>query len=368
MVSDDTEIFPAFRYERDTGERLILGAPEAEAEARAHMTFVNDMFQQGPSTRLVKLRDVFVHEDRILAVRQGEVFVIAETSRRSDEGSVPFEEPSAAHLRASATSVTAPNPLYIGSPGFKNYGHWLLDDLPRIAALPHIARKSGRGADIVLRQSNATLDDSKRASIHLAAPAGSIASTRFTPRESVLHFDELWFVTPPTLHPALKSPAACGFLRAMARGLAGGRPSRNNAIFVAREHGYGRILVNEAEILGMLGSMNIEVVHPDRMSFVQQATLFSGARQVVGSMGAAMTNMVFCEAGVKAIHLAPDGWTEPFYWDLACASGQSYCAIYGPSQPDCPPHRRNYRIDPRLLKRGIEAWASGGSSSPAAAW
>ena len=356
MVSDDTEVFPAFRYERDMSERIILAAPEAEVEARAHMTFVNAMFRQGPSTRLVKLRDVYVHEDRILAVRQGEVFVIAETSRKNDEGSVPFEDVSIQRLRATATRVTAPNPLYIGSAGFKNYGHWLLDDLPRVAALAHLTRKTGRGADIMLRQSNPALDDTKRASLHLAAPTGSIATTRFTPRQSILHFDELWFVTPPTLHPALKSPAACRFLREMARRVAGGRPSRADAIFVARQHAYGRILVNEAEVLGVLRSLNVELVHPDGMSFVQQAMLFSGARLVVGSMGAAMTNMVFCEADVKAIHLAPDGWTEPFYWDLACASDQGYCAIYGPSQPDCPPHLRNYRIDPRLLRRGLDRW------------
>ncbi len=368
VVSDDTEIFPSFRYERDTSERLILAGAEAEREARDHMRFVNDMFHGGPSTRLVKLRDVFVHEDRILAVRQDEVFVVAETSRRNDEGPVPFAEPTARELRASATAVAAANPLYIGSAGFKNYGHWLLDDLPRVAALPHIMRKSGRGADIVLRQSNPTLDDTKRASIHLAAPAGSVASTRFTPRDSVLHFDELWFVTPPTLHTALKSHDAFRLIHDVARRLAGGRPSRTDAIFVARQHGYGRILVNENEVLDALRPLNVEVVHPDRMSFVQQATLFVGARVVVGSMGAAMTNLVFSEPGVRAIHLAPDGWTEPFYWDLACAAGQQYRAIYGPSQPDCTPHRRNYRIDPRQLRRGLDGLASVGSSSPAAAW
>jgi len=66
-----------------------------------------------------------------------------------------------------------------------------------------------------------------------------------------------------------------------------------------------------------------------------------------GGMGAAMCNTVFCAQGSRLIYLAPLGWLEPFYWDLAASCGHRYAACYGrATDPDVEPHESNYEITP----------------------
>ena len=59
------------------------------------------------------------------------------------------------------------------------------------------------------------------------------------------------------------------------------------------------------------------------------ASLFAGAETVVGVMGASMANSIFSGTGTHVVHLAPEGWLEPFYWDLAASRGHRYTAYFG---------------------------------------
>jgi hypothetical protein len=62
-------------------------------------------------------------------------------------------------------------------------------------------------------------------------------------------------------------------------------------------------------------------------------------------MGAAMANTLFCEAGTRVIHFAPDEWLEPFYWDLASVRRHEYIVCYGPSlRTDSPAHMTSFEL------------------------
>jgi hypothetical protein len=62
-------------------------------------------------------------------------------------------------------------------------------------------------------------------------------------------------------------------------------------------------------------------------------------------MGAAMTNTTFCAPNTDVIYLAPEGWMEPFYWDLANVVKQRYHVIYGINQKNhLQPHEKFFEI------------------------
>ncbi len=73
-----------------------------------------------------------------------------------------------------------------------------------------------------------------------------------------------------------------------------------------------------------------------------------------------MTNTVFSPAGCRVGYLSPEGWTEPFYWDLANVMGHPYFALFGESAtPDLPAHLSRFTVDPGELTLMLEKMDAG---------
>ena len=129
---------------------------------------------------------------------------------------------------------------------------------------------------------------------------------------------------------------------------------RGAKLFVTRAAARGRGLANAAQVEQRFREAGFSVVDPDGMPFAEQAGLFAHAGAVAGVMGAAMTNSVFAAPGTPVLHLAPDGWLEPFYWDLAATRGHRYSACYGPlAEAGQPPHLSRFTMDMGLLDQAI---------------
>ena len=117
-------------------------------------------------------------------------------------------------------------------------------------------------------------------------------------------------------------------------------------VYVTRAKAHGRDIVNQAEVTGVFQAFGFTVVDVEGLTFAQQVAAFKDARIVAGCMGATMTNTVFCEPGTIVLHLAPEGWIEPFYWDLAGPCGHSYAALFGPpTDSSIAPHTAAFTID-----------------------
>lgn len=99
-------------------------------------------------------------------------------------------------------------------------------------------------------------------------------------------------------------------------------------IFIRRNSG-ARKVVNESQIEKLLVEEGYAIVEPEKLTFSQQVQMFSNAKSVVGSSGAALANMIFMPRNVRIIILIgkyPD--TSYWYWqNMACASGNvvRYC-------------------------------------------
>jgi capsular polysaccharide biosynthesis protein len=156
----------------------------------------------------------------------------------------------------------------------------------------------------------------------------------------------LLFVTPTSAHPIWKSPEA---LRMMSRTILARRPlpAGPARIFVPRRQAHGRALADQDAVERTLHAHGFVTIDPEGMSFDAQVAAFAAASVVIGGMGAAMCNTVFCAPGTRQIYLAPVGWMEPFYWDLAAACGHVYAACYGrATDADVEAYESGYEITP----------------------
>jgi capsular polysaccharide biosynthesis protein len=74
-------------------------------------------------------------------------------------------------------------------------------------------------------------------------------------------------------------------------------------IFLSRK-GYSS-LFNEEELLPFIEAQGFEVVYPQQHSLADQVAIFDKAEVVLGAVGSAMSNLMFCRPGTKVIELRP---------------------------------------------------------------
>ena len=272
--------------------------------------------------------------------------VLYETIRPNDRPYVPYIDPICTALPRAPMSDDAVVDLYVGSAGTHNYGHWLVDDLPRVLAAD--ALRGGRPVRLWLDRGSPAIDQVRVQSV--VALLGHGIEIRFLEPTHVYDFVRLNYVTPVSYHPTLKNPAAIQAVRSRMPGPAGTGPRR---LFVLRSPG-ARALLNETVIGSLLASHGFTAVDPAKLPFAKQAGLFADAELIVGCMGAAMTNTLFAPPGCRILHLAPEGWLEPFYWDLAAVCGHGYGTCFGPpTDPHALPHLSDFSIDPAALQSAL---------------
>ncbi|AMS44704.1 glycosyltransferase family 61 protein [Aminobacter aminovorans] len=84
-------------------------------------------------------------------------------------------------------------------------------------------------------------------------------------------------------------------------------------IFLARDN--VRRAYNQEELLAVAADFGFEAVYPEMMTFREQVELFHSASLIVGASGAAFANMIFCQAGTRALT-----WIIPQYDEFCCYS------------------------------------------------
>lgn len=206
----------------------------------------------------------------------------------------------------------------------RNYGHWLIDALPKLALLE---------GEIPLEDCvfvvNQQPDTAMRAVVLDSLEAAGVQpwQVRFTPLGK-LRFDRLVVLGTTTRHPLVKSPLSVGFLERL-----GGQVERGGSprIYVSRNQYSRRRLVNEDAVLEVLRRYGYDVVHPESLSFRDQVATFRGATHVVGNMGAALANLAFSPAGVSVLALATETMEHDFFYDIVCHKRGRYRGLQGRS-------------------------------------
>ena len=226
-----------------------------------------------------------------------------------------------------------------------NYGHWLLDCLPRMVALQDTIDLSDvkfvvswHPSDVVLRVFRATLSYYGVQEQQLV-----YRGAEFQP------IDTLFYATPLTRSAWVKAPLAIRTLENLANkvGIDYDAPER---IFITRPEGERRRLLNRLSVRAFFLERGYTEVCPACLTFEQQVRAFCRARYVVGALGADCTNVVFSLTGVCFLGFAPETMHDDFYWDLVSHKAGQYFCLHGSVGTKMHDMNADFSIDMNQLR------------------
>lgn len=93
-------------------------------------------------------------------------------------------------------------------------------------------------------------------------------------------------------------------------------------IYIRRNSGI-RQLINSKEIEAFLAARNYAIIEPEKLDFIQQVRLFSNAKIIIATSGAAVANIIFSSKQAR-IFILIGQYAETSYWywqNMACATG-----------------------------------------------
>ncbi|NET27709.1 tetratricopeptide repeat protein, partial [Okeania sp. SIO1I7] len=149
----------------------------------------------------------------------------------------------------------------------------------------------------------------------------------------------------------------CDFLRSLflnAENL-GKLPSKKERIYISRKLTPYRRIVNEEEVVSLLGKFGFVTVTLESISVAEQASLMAGAKVVISPHGAGLTNLVFCSPGTKVIEIFSPKFINSIYWQISNICGLLHYHLIGQDFESYNSNKSQWRPDiivniKRLLK------------------
>ena len=74
-------------------------------------------------------------------------------------------------------------------------------------------------------------------------------------------------------------------------------------IYISRKNASNRNVINENQLITLLENFGFRTFCLESMSFLEQVNLFSKAEVIVAPHGAGLTNLIFCQPGIKVIEI-----------------------------------------------------------------
>lgn len=310
---------PAYHYEKRPPDVLSWesGGPEPPYD------YHGEAWSRAPEWGVFRIANAFTYSRGIVARAQdGAVYPgsLHEIMGANPPTREPRGAPTIAGRAILATVV-----------GTGNYGHWLVDVLPRISWM----RREMDLADapvIVHEVSPPVVFDMlaaigvPRAQVHVIGDRGAVCEE--------LVVCSLWSHGPKT-HRHEVFAELTHFTAAM-RGAAPRRRwwqrrrDRNypERVFLAREDASNRFLTNAAALEARLLADGFVKFNTGKLPLIEQIELFHAAREVVAIAGASLTNMLFCQPGYRLTMLAPRSMPAIFFWDLAHHTDAGFLAAH----------------------------------------
>lgn len=200
--------------------------------------------------------------------------------------------------------------------GSRNYYHWLIDFLPRLALLDRRLESEklivNAAPERFQLESLASLGVAVDRLVELAAKSelqvGHLTVLSMLTRSSLVH------------------PGAVKWLRERFVPADAGPPRR---FYVSRSGAARRRLVDEEAVFAAIEPLGFELVHAETMSFPAQTALFAAAETVVATHGAALANVVFVPPGCRVVEIDARGSRRSFFSVLALLVGAVHIRVPG---------------------------------------
>jgi hypothetical protein len=210
----------------------------------------------------------------------------------------------------------------------QNYGHWLIDTLPRVYYSLSMPKSSYKRCFVLGHPSSPLSGLWLQTLQFLGIGEDEVIFTD----QRVLYFKRLLYVSPLTTPPGLKHPKILPLYDEIVRKMRSNLKSLESypgAIYVSRYRVGKRRVINEDELVKMLNHHGIITVYPELLSFSEQVMLFSSSRYIVGAMGAALSNLIFCRPGTSVLVLSNGFMLHDYFYDIACLKGFRYWSYHG---------------------------------------
>lgn len=231
--------------------------------------------------------------------------------------------------------------VLLSQPWDENYGHWLIETLPRLLMVERIQDIS-RLKIIVFAKKKAIDEVYARSLFWLGVPEDKIVWVN-----SAAFVERLIYPTPLTIQPWIKSEICVETLERIARSVMGAQPSTLKKIYISRNaDSSDRKLRDEDDIIGIVEKQGYTVVHCGQHDFDEQVRLFSAATHIVGNLGAGFVNMGFAPRGVRILALTSPLMPDDFFYDLASLKQGHYWSIHGQGCGVRADYRDDFTIDP----------------------
>ncbi|APT30062.1 cell Wall and Capsule [Methylobacterium phyllosphaerae] len=247
----------------------------------------------------------------------------------------------------------------------RQYGHWLLEFVPRMLCFNDPACPSGLplciddGMPETHRQIVALMDTRDRPIVTLPPVATRFRELGLAPvpaffpfdtRPGLPIYDAIW---PQDILAAVRD-------RILERLAADGVDLRRTGrrIILSRRGFTQRQLVNEAEIVETLRPHGFEVVQPEQLTFAEQVQMYHAADIIVGSASSALINCIFCRPGTQVVALAHE--SQEFYFrgftSFVESSGARLLFVRGTTlqAEGVHPMHANYMVPPATMRRALE--------------
>ena len=269
----------------------------------------------GAMVEFHSLVDVYVVGEGLVFTRDFELLGPSVTQTPPD--AVAQAEVRLREAVAAGTVARHEGPLVLcGKAGLNNYGHWLVEMLPRAGLSMRWIEMAG-GWRVLVPLVYPWMAGVVADSLDLL---GVGESRRVFARGEPSFVSELVFIEGLTRHGEYFSPLV---LETMDRIAAQVAPAPYPLVWITRE-GDKRSLPQEAEANARIAAAGWHVAHPGRIGFREQVALGQGAREMAGVNGAGLSNLLFMAAGSGLTTFMPSAMPDIFYWQLAAHRGVRY--------------------------------------------
>ncbi|WBO60059.1 MULTISPECIES: DUF563 domain-containing protein [unclassified Acidocella] len=302
-----------------------------------------------PPIRSYLLKNVYVSEQGLVFTEDGKVIVQSITNHGQEEIVRAAEK-----LRLLATtqeSVQAhERGILCKKRGAENYGHWLVEMLPK-AFLAQRQLALGEAWPAIVHSSSEKMNAVVRESLELINyPTNNIIFTNSEP----CHFKELILIDGLTVHSVFMSTPVFECMETISGSVPAGSLER---LYISRRPSTNRCFENEAEIQALFTNYGYREVVCANLSFSEQVSAFKAARRIAGPMGAAFTNAIFCQPDTSWLLFMPATAHEYFFWQIAEGKKINYHEIrtqeVGPNRGPLPWDRDLY-IEPGHLRAMLD--------------
>jgi len=201
----------------------------------------------------------------------------------------------------------------------ENYYHFLIEDLPRLLLL----KKYGDLSQIFAQKDTPSF----------AREALDYFRIRRVPTGGPIRMESLLY-SRVLGESGVTGSVASNLVRDSFRELSPNIALGKSKLYISRERFIKKFfptdsrVVPSARVENHLVGSGFEIIQPEQLSFVEQASAFASATTVVAPHGAGLANIIFMQPGSQVVEIMSPNFANPCYEILALGSGLRYSRVY----------------------------------------